>query len=349
MSTKVSVIIPIYNSENFLERCIESVIHQTHENLEIILINDGSLDNSLAICDEYSQKDERILVIDQKNAGQAAAWDRATYTSTGDYLVYIDADDWINTTIIERALNCAYQQGSEIVFWPYVKEYENNSKPENSIFKEDRTFSGNDMIWLRRRALGMLNEETRDPIRTDAFNSVWGKLIKRDIIVNANLHFESTSYVGSTDVLFINELMRKVNVVSYLNFYGTHYRKYNPSSLTKNYQLTLYTKLKSLFFELEKRILNENSTHQERIALANRIAFSLINIGLSLNSDRLSHSTKDRVAHLDMILNDPQYVNAIAQLKINYLPVHWKLFFLLAKWKLAYPLFQLSIVMKRLS
>lgn len=349
MSTKVSVIIPIYNSENFLAKCIESVIDQTHKNLEIILINDGSPDNSLGICYEYSQKDERILVIDQKNAGQAISWDTATYKSTGDYLVYIDADDWIDKTIIEKALNYAYHQGSEIVFWPFIKEYENHSKSENSIFKEDQTFVGNDMVWLRRRALGMLNEETRDPLRTDAFNSVWGKLIKRDLIVNANLHFESTSYVGSSDVLFMNELMRKASVVSYLNFYGTHYRQYNPHSLTKNYQLTLYTKFNNLFFELEKRILNENSTHEERTAFANRIAFSLINICLSLNSKRISHSTKERVAHLNMILNDPQYSNATSQLKISYLPIHWKLFFLLAKWKLAYPLFQLSVVMKRLS
>jgi glycosyltransferase involved in cell wall biosynthesis len=348
MNNKVSVIIPIYNSENFLVQCIESVTNQTHKNLEIILINDGSPDNSISICEKYSKIDDRILVINQKNAGQASAWETATYLSKGDYLVYVDADDWINEKIIEKALIVAIEKGSEIVFWPFIKEFHSYSKPENPIFKNDQTFFGSDLIWLRRRVLGLLNEETENPLRTDAINSVWGKLIKRNLVIDSNLHFESTRYIGSTDVLFINELMRKASIVSFLNFFGTHYRQYNPSSLTKNYQLTLYAKFKNLFFELEKRIMNENCTNEERIAFENRIAFSLINICLSLNSDQLTISLKGRVAHLKMILNDAQYGHAIQQLSINYLPVHWKLFFLLAKWKLANSLFLVSVVMKRL-
>jgi glycosyltransferase EpsH len=312
------------------------------------LVNDGSTDNSLDICYNYQQKDSRIIVINQENAGQAVAWDKATYSSKGEYLVYIDADDWIDVTIISQALAYAEQTRSEIVFWPFIKEFEKHSKPENSVFSASRVFEGNDMIWLRRRVLGLLNNETIDPLRTDAFNSVWGKLIKRDAVVQSGLHFESTSYVGSTDVLFMNELMRKVNRVAYYHFYGTHYRQYNPSSLTKNYQLTLYTKFKNLFYELEKRILNENSSQEEKSAFQNRIAFSLINICLSLNSERLNFSIKDRVAHLQSILNDPQYANAINQVKIIHLPLHWKVFFLLAKWKMAYLLFLLSVLMKRL-
>ncbi|HJA50079.1 MAG TPA: glycosyltransferase, partial [Candidatus Fusicatenibacter intestinipullorum] len=93
---KISVIIPVYNVEKYLKRCLDSVINQTYKNLEIILIDDGSTDNSGKICDEYAQKDERIIVIHKENGGVSSARNKGLDICIGDYISFIDSDDWIN-------------------------------------------------------------------------------------------------------------------------------------------------------------------------------------------------------------------------------------------------------------
>lgn len=96
MEFKITVIVPIYNAEQYLEKCIDSIINQTYTNLEIILINDGSTDNSGAICDEYAKKDSRIKVIHKENGGQATARNVALDIATGDYIAFVDSDDYID-------------------------------------------------------------------------------------------------------------------------------------------------------------------------------------------------------------------------------------------------------------
>ena len=101
---KVSIIIPIYNTEKYLKACLDSVLSQTYENLEIILIDDGSTDNSGKIIDDYAKKDHRIKVVHQKNRGQSAARNEGLKKATGDYISFIDADDKIKPNFIEKLL-----------------------------------------------------------------------------------------------------------------------------------------------------------------------------------------------------------------------------------------------------
>ena len=93
---KISVIIPVYNVEKYLKRCLDSVINQTYKNLEIILVDDGSTDNSGKICDEYAKNDKRIIVIHKENGGVSVARNIGLDICTGDYVNFIDSDDWID-------------------------------------------------------------------------------------------------------------------------------------------------------------------------------------------------------------------------------------------------------------
>ena len=105
MSSKVSIIVPIYNTEKYLISCFDSILNQTYQNLEIILIDDGSTDNSGKIADDYSKKDSRIKVIHQKNAGQSAARNKGLEKATGEYISFIDSDDKIDPNFIMYLLN----------------------------------------------------------------------------------------------------------------------------------------------------------------------------------------------------------------------------------------------------
>ena len=105
MNSKVSIIIPIYNTEKYLKKCLNSVLNQTYQKLEIILVNDGSTDNSGKIADDYAKKDSRIKVIYQQNAGQSSARNTGIEKATGDYISFIDSDDEIKPTFIESLLS----------------------------------------------------------------------------------------------------------------------------------------------------------------------------------------------------------------------------------------------------
>lgn len=102
--TLVSVIVPVYNVEKYMRKCIDSIINQTYTNLEIILVDDGALDRSGEICDEYAQIDPRIKVLHKKNGGLASARNAGIKIATGEYISYIDSDDWVETEFIEMLL-----------------------------------------------------------------------------------------------------------------------------------------------------------------------------------------------------------------------------------------------------
>lgn len=93
---KISIIVPIYNCEKYLEQCIGSLVKQTYSDIEIILVNDGSTDSSLSICKKYSETDDRIQVINKKNGGVSSARNVGIKVSTGEYVIFVDADDWLS-------------------------------------------------------------------------------------------------------------------------------------------------------------------------------------------------------------------------------------------------------------
>ena len=116
----ISVIIPVYNVEDYLRECVDSVLCQTYGNFEIIIVNDGSTDSSGEICDEYIEKDERVTVIHQKNGGLSAARNTGLTEANGDYIYFLDSDDYIAENALDILLNIAEKDSSDIVFFDAV-------------------------------------------------------------------------------------------------------------------------------------------------------------------------------------------------------------------------------------
>lgn len=141
---KISIIIPVYNTELYLRDCLESVVNQTMREIEIICINDGSTDSSGAILDEYAQKDSRFSVIHQKNAGQGAARNRGLDIAKGDYIQFVDSDDWIELNACEIAYNTAQAQNLNAIGFEYIHHNTNQTPQEDLLEIVYRTgqFSG---------------------------------------------------------------------------------------------------------------------------------------------------------------------------------------------------------------
>ena len=138
----ISVIIPVYKVEKYLDRCLESIVNQTYKNLEIILIDDGSPDNCPAICDEYAQKDSRIKVIHKANGGVSSARNKGIDVATGDYIGFVDSDDWIEPDMYETLIKNAEQYNSDISRCSYVisesmSGQTSKSQDNGTIFLED--------------------------------------------------------------------------------------------------------------------------------------------------------------------------------------------------------------------
>ena len=114
MEDLISVIVPIYNVESYLEQCIKSIINQTYKNIEIILIDDGSTDKSPKICDKYKQKDSRIIVVHKQNTGVSATRNIGLELSKGKWIAFVDSDDWIEKEYLEELLLNAKKEKADI-------------------------------------------------------------------------------------------------------------------------------------------------------------------------------------------------------------------------------------------
>lgn len=126
MKKTISVIVPIYNAEKYLHRCLNSIIRQTYSDLEVILVNDGSSDSSGSICEEYENEDRRFKVIHQENRGQASARNAGIEAATGEYLAFVDSDDWLDKTIYEDAIGLAEKTQSDVVDFQVEYAYTEN-------------------------------------------------------------------------------------------------------------------------------------------------------------------------------------------------------------------------------
>lgn len=344
---KIGIIVPVYKSELYLSECINSLLNQTMNNIEIILINDGSPDNSGAICDVYAKKDSRVKVIHQANTGAAEACNNGVSVSKAEFLMFLDADDWLEPETCEVAYNTAKTKDADVVFWSYINEYQDKTIIAKSIFDRDQIFEGESLIWLRRRMIGLLGSELANPTNTDSINMGWAKIYKRELITSNKIWGIDTSKVGSTDVAFNIHVFKYVNRVAYIHRFYNHYRRYNPNALTATYKFTLFAKLLNLFSYINAFIVENSLGNEFKQALNNRIALSTINNVLSITSKSNSSTYKEKIDHLKIILNNSLYISAFKELQFNYLPLHWKLFFFAAKTRSANFVYFLGILMHK--
>lgn len=320
----ISLIIPIYNSEDFMFDCLNSIINQTYKNIEIICINDGSTDNSLAVIKSFAEKDPRVIVKTIVNNGVSNARNLGIALSKGEYIIFVDSDDWLDLACIENIVNHPRFEDAEIVMFPYISEH-NNKSNLRKLFDDDVLFQGEEKKLLSRKLIGPLNDEIIKPSRLDSYGTVWGKIYKRSLI--EDIIFVDLTHIGTAeDSLFNMEVFNKARIILYTNASHYHYRKTNINSITSKYNPNLREQWKNLFNIIYTKFCN----YDERQALSNRIAISVL--GECLNE----YLSSTPFVNIRAVLNDTIYEEALAQFNIKRLPLHWKLFYYSAREKYTY-------------
>ena len=208
----ISVIVPVYNVEPYIAECIESIQNQTYINLEIILVDDGSTDASGDICDQYAAYDERIVVIHQENGGLSAARNAGIVVAKGDYIAFIDSDDYIGQTMYEDLLHLLKEHNLDIIGCSVFRDksgtiIESCNDGQLEIYEKD------DALRLAMH---------------DAFTSVWNKLYKKDVVKDIRFPVGRKFEDSATSYLYV----ANSNRVGHINRCYYYYRV-NPNSITQ--------------------------------------------------------------------------------------------------------------------
>ena len=332
---KISVVVPVYNVEKYLRKCLDSIINQTFRDFELICINDGSPDNSLEILREYEKKDDRVIVIDQKNTGVSTARNNAIDIAKGEYIIFFDSDDWVDLDTLEVIYSEINSENADVVIFSYVREYENRSLKKNIFPKEKIFFDESGCKKLHRLQVGIYGDELRKPENADSICSPCTNLYKLSIIKEQKIKFVDLKEIGTfEDGLFNIEYFGYIKKAVYINKHFYHYRKTNPNSQITCYNKDLPIKWDNLFNIIERYIEGSNLSDEYSGALKNRIALSITGMGLNVVCSDLTFTKK--INEIKSILKKPKIKSAIKSLPLKFMPIHWKIFFFCCKTRCYY-------------
>ena len=184
----ISIIVPIYNVSKYLDRCMDTILNQTYKNLEIIMVDDESPDDCGKKCDEYAKKDDRIVVIHKKNAGLGMARNSGLEIAKGQYVGFIDSDDYVSKDMFEKLYETLKENNADTCFGRYYDVDSNgNAREAKEYYKRD-LYQGNQ---VKELILGMIGSLPEDPGDVEIGMSVWKGLYSMELINKYNLKFPS--------------------------------------------------------------------------------------------------------------------------------------------------------------
>lgn len=227
---KVSLVIPVYNLEEVLSACLETVINQTYKNLEIILLDDGSADNSLAVCEAFGKQDSRIKVLHHKNHGVSYTRNRGLKEATGDYLMFLDGDDWVDTSMVAEYVNAAEENNADAVIGGLT------------VVAADKTTT-----LKKPERLGLWGQEVWNMICFDTsglFGYAPNKLYRTALLQEHGITFDLKMY-AQEDLDFALSAYDVCRTFCFIDNVGYHYR-YSPGKRSHPYDHYIKNQLKML-------------------------------------------------------------------------------------------------------
>lgn len=234
----VSIIVPVYNVENYLPKCIDSILSQTYTHIEVILVDDGSKDNCPRICDEYASKDSRVRVIHQANGGRSRARNVGIDAAIGDYIMFVDADDWVDVDYVERLYELAITNNAQLVVGRYRLVYSDYVQDEST--GEVLVLEGQKPLEFYVRGRGNYQNA----------NAVWVKLYQKELL--EGIRFVEGKYFE--DVMFVTKVYNKCTKCVYYDQAFYNYNIATPTSIT-------FAGVNELTFRDEIPIFNEKEQY----------------------------------------------------------------------------------------
>lgn len=290
----ISIIVPVYNAEKYLHRCIDSIINQTYKNIEIILVNDGSTDISSSICDKYAQIDERIKVIHQENAGVSVARNMGIDNSSGKYIMFVDSDDWVDEQIVEHLYKKIYEKQADIAI---CSHYEINGETNQlkKLFIEEYV-SG------EKEVANFINNNWG----TSLISVPWGTLYKREKIGR----FRVGMSLGEDTLFKVDYFSQTYSVVVSQEPLYYYVRFENAQSLSKRFSQEYFDHFEVLYKRALDLLYTKGGITQK---YADRFNYKLVEHSFRfMRLYSVQHNKKDSVEYIKKICSS-EIVHCSAQ------------------------------------
>ena len=313
---KVSIIIPVYNTEKFLKRCLDSIINQTFKDIEIVCVNDGSKDNSLNILKEYHQKDNRILIINQENSGVSAARNAGVIKSSGEYIMFVDSDDWIELDTVESVYYIIEKSNVDVVKFNCITDnsYKNEELEKGDLCGlEEKEFSTSQNGFVELINTRILSGEL--------YCSVCLLMIRKEALLKTSLFVKGIPY--AEDCILFNELLDKIETIYFTDKCLYHYYR-NLSSCTKSskyYVQNIYSSARA-YEKLIEIIENDKFEKKNRVEATNDRFGRIIMGSLFLIYLDKQKTKKEFIQLLDELMSDKTIPVIIRNTDIRKMAVH---------------------------
>lgn len=329
----LSIIVPIYKiKEEYLKQCIDSLLCQTYRYFDIILVDDGSPDNSGEICDEYAKRDDRIIVIHQKNQGVSVARNSGIEMAKTKWLTFVDPDDWVEKNTVQSVWDVISnnKEAIDIIMFDYTREYTRYSSQE--VFSEMSGLCDYKRLEECRKApfYKLLQDNKVNPY---SINAIWNKVYRTEFLKNNSILFLPEARKGQ-DRLFNVDAFLTTNVVYYLHECLYHYRCYE-ESVTNKYNKNIVALTKVEIDELHHQIEKHKCDFTYRNILKARICtrlYSCLRLDLFNQSNGKKFHKMRREVN-DLISQEP-FRSALKEVDLKLLNKKEKIFVLSLKYKI---------------
>lgn len=287
MSDLVSIIVPIYNSKNFINRCMDSLVNQTYENIEIIAIDDGSKDNSLDILKQYAKKDKRIKVFSQLNQGPSAARNTGLEKSIGDYIMFVDIDDYIDLEMVRLLVKNIDKSKSTLVLC-------NNNEVWSDRVEQRKVLDDNDTNISKSKVI--------KSIASGKAGLVCGKLFSKNIIDKHNIKFDKDVNMCEDQMFFLNISVHCEKFI-YVSKSLYYYDRTNENSITIKYQRNAIDNQIYVIHRIKEILNNSNLDNEEISLIINSRYMNAINYCISNEIlDMKIYNVKSKIFNIKYII-----------------------------------------------
>lgn len=322
---KISVIIPIYNVEKYLDECIKSILNQTYKNFELILINDGSNDSSKEICEKYKKENNNIIFIDKKNTGASDSRNIGLKIAKGDYIFFLDSDDFLDKETFQLCVKEISLFNYDLLTFGFIKfDYDNDFQKKYDIKVEKNVYSQNE---IRRILIPNMLSQTN---KKKSFNINFSRmfLIRKDYISSLNWKFLSEREYESEDVVSMITLLYYAQNIKIIKK-NLYYYRYNPMSITNNYKDNFVIKLNNMLRYLLSFNKRNNSDYFKYFYY---LYFSYI-ISAIKDISKSSLKYKQKIKKISDLHSNEEIIDNIKKYNMYNNTLYRRVFFILLKAK----------------